>query len=479
MADVPSLAKAKTGIKGLDEITFGGLPAGRTTLVSGSAGCGKTILGIEFLLHGAAKFNEPGLFVAFEETPEELSANVRSLGFDLDALVLQKKLLVDFIHVEQREIEETGEYDLEGLFIRLGYLIDSIGAKRVVLDTIEVLFTGFSNQSILRSEIRRLFQFLKSKGVTAIVTAERSPTSLSRHGLEEFVSDCVIVLDHRVTEQISTRRLRVLKYRGSLHGTNEFPFLISRKGILVFPITSVGLEYKASHDRISTGIDKLDLMLGGKGLFRGSTVSISGSPGAGKTSLAAYMACSSCQRNEKCLYIAFEESADQMTRNMRSIGLDLDQWMAKGTLHFFSSRPTLYGLEAHLSMTYQMLDELQPQMIVLDPITTLTSVSHDNDAQRMLIRLIDFFKLRHATTILTSLSYENSIFNKSEEHISSLFDTWISLCTVEDQGEIKRTLHIMKSRGMSHSNKIKSFHIGDHGIDLGEPCPKASRMNIF
>ena len=400
-----SLPKAPTGIQGLDEITGGGLPRGRPTLVCGSAGCGKTLLAMEFLVRGATEFGEPGVFMAFEETAEELAQNVRSLGFDLEDLAEQNKLLVDFVRVERSEIEETGEYDLEGLFIRLGHAIDSLGAKRVVLDTLETLFGGLSNAAILRAELRRLFRWLKDKGVTAIITGERGDGTLTRHGLEEYVSDCVIVLDHRVTEQLSTRRLRIVKYRGTTHGTNEYPFLIDENGISVLPVTSLGLSQEASDERISTGIPRLDAMLGGKGVYRGSSVLISGTAGTGKTSLAAHFADATCRRGERCLYFAFEESESQLVRNMRSIGLDLAPWSKKGLLRFHATRPSAYGLEMHLATLHKLVNEFEPRVVVVDPITTFLGAGTSVEAESMLMRLIDFLKAQQITAMFTSLTH--------------------------------------------------------------------------
>ena len=462
----PALPKAATGIEGLDEITGGGLPRGRPTLICGSAGCGKTLLAIEFLVRGATQFEEPGVFMAFEETAEELAQNVRSLGFDLDQLAAENKLLLDYVHVERSEIEETGEYDLEGLFIRLGHAIDSLGAKRVVLDTIETLFGGLGDTAVLRAELRRLFRWLKDKGVTAIITGERGEGTLTRQGLEEYVSDCVIVLDHRVSEQYSTRRLRIVKYRGSLHGTNEYPFLIDENGISVLPITSVGLRQVVSNERISTGIPRLDAMLGGKGLYRGSSVLISGTAGTGKTSLAAHVANASCLRGERCLYFAFEESESQITRNMRSIGLDLAAWFKKGLLHLHATRPSAYGLEMHLATVHKLVNEFEPRMVIVDPITTFLGTSSSAETEAMLMRLLDFLKSRQITAVLTGLVHSGSAAEGSQAGISSLIDTWLLLRDIELGGERNRGLHLLKSRGMAHSNQMREFLLTDHGVEL-------------
>src|SRR5512139_1379513 len=399
-----NLQKSPTGIQGLDEITSGGLPKGRPTLVCGGAGSGKTLLGIEFLVRGATRFNEPGVFMSFEESAEELTKNVASLGFDLNRLVASKRLLVDYVHIERSEIEETGEYDLEGLFIRLCNAIDSIGAKRVVLDTIESLFAGLPNPSILRAELRRLFRWLKKKGMTAIITGERGDNALTRHGLEEYVSDCVILLDHRVADQISTRRLRVVKYRGSIHGTNEFPFLIDERGIAVMPITSLGLKHIVTSQRISTGIPRLDTMLGGKGYFRGSTILVSGTAGTGKTSVAAHFVDAACRRGEPCIFFAFEESPSQIIRNMRSIGIDLQHWVEKGLLTFHAERPTVCGLEAHLASMDKVIKTFKPKVLVVDPVTNLSSVASEADVKAMLVRLLDRMKSNQTTALFTTLT---------------------------------------------------------------------------
>ena len=467
--DKRALAKSPTGIKGLDEIIGGGLPKGRPTLVCGSAGCGKTLLAIEFLVRGAMEFDEPGVFLAFEETAEELTQNVQSLGFDLADLIARKKLAVDYVHIERSEIDETGEYDLEGLFIRLGHAIDSLGAKRVVLDTIETLFSGLANTAILRAELRRLFRWLKTKGVTAIITGERGEGALTRNGLEEYVSDCVILLDHRVTEQLSTRRMRIVKYRGSTHGTNEFPFLIEADGISVLPITSVGLDHTAHEERVSSGLPTLDAMLGGKGFYRGSSNLVSGTAGTGKTSIAAHFAVAACERGERCLFFAFEESPSQLFRNMRSIGLDLGRWVDAGLLHVHAVRPTLYGLETHLATMFKMSQEFKPHGIVVDPVTNFLAAGTGADVRSMLVRLIDLFKTQAVTSFFTSLTLGGEDETKSDTAISSLMDTWLLLRDAESDGERRGTISVLKSRGMPHSKKAWGFRLSDHGIELSEP----------
>jgi len=461
------LPKSPTGIPGMDEITSGGLPEGRPTLVAGSAGCGKTLFAMEFLVNGAIQYNEPGVFVAFEENAEELAQNVASLGFDLKHLVKQKKLILDHIQIERSEIEETGEYDLEGLFIRLGHAIDTIGAKRVVLDTIEVLFAALPNHTIVRAELQRLFRWLKNKGVTAIITAERGDGTLTRFGLEEYVADCVILLDHRVSDQMSTRRLRIVKYRGSLHGTNEYPFLITKDGISVLPITSLGLDHKASRERISSGIKELDDMLDGKGFYRGSSILLSGTAGSGKTSLAAAFVDAACQRSERCLYFAFEESTSQVLRNMRSIGIDLAPHVKKGLLQYHVARPTLYGLEMHLVTMYDLIKEHKPEIVVLDPITDFFAVGSKAEVKATLTRIIDFLKTNQITALFTSYTSEEDGLDQSIVGISSLIDAWISLRNLESNGERHRGLFVLKSRGMAHSNQIRSYHLTDDGIKIG------------
>ena len=460
------LQKVPTGIVGLDEITNGGLPKGRPTLVCGGAGSGKTLLGMEFLVRGATQFNEPGVFMSFEESAEELIKNVASLGFDLNRLTASKRLLVDYVHIERSEIQETGEYDLEGLFIRLGNAIDSIGAKRVVLDTIESLFAGLPSPSILRAELRRLFRWLKKKGMTAIITGERGDNALTRHGLEEYVSDCVILLDHRVANQISTRRLRVVKYRGSTHGTNEFPFLIDERGISVMPITSLGLKHIVTSHRISTGIPRLDSMLGGKGYFRGSSILVSGTAGTGKTSVAAHFVDAACHRGERSVFFAFEESPSQIIRNMRSIGIDLQQWVEKGLLKFCAERPTVYGLEAHLASMERFIDMFKPKVIIVDPVTNLSTVANEADVKTMLTRLLDQMKFNQTTALFTTLTAASGSLELTEVGISSLADTWVLLRDIEIGGERNRCLYVLKSRGMAHSNQIREFLLTDKGVNL-------------
>lgn len=466
-AIVSALPKAASGIRGLDEITGGGLPRGRPTLVCGSAGAGKTLFSVEFLVRGI-EMGEPGVFMAFEETAEELAQNVASLGFDLEQLSAQKKLLVDFVRVERAEIEETGEYDLEGLFVRLGHAIDAVSAKRVVLDTIESLFAGLSNATLLRAELRRLFRWLKERRVTAVVTAERGVGALTRQGLEEYVSDCVILLDHRVTDQVSTRRLRVVKYRGSAHGTNEYPFLVDDCGFSVLPITSLGLQHRASAERVSSGIPRLDTMLGG-GYFRGSTVLVSGTAGTGKTSVAARFVQAACVRGERCLFFAFEESPAQLARNMGSIGMDLGRWRKRGLLRLESARPAVYGLETHLAFMHRTIREFRPAAVLVDPITDFTDSLADNKA--MLTRLIDFLKMEGITAVFTSLTAAGAHVEQSEAGVSSLIDTWIVLRDLEREGRRYRALCVLKSRGMPHSHDIREFRITRRGIDIGEDQP--------
>jgi len=461
-----SLPKAPTGIQGLDEITGGGFPRGRPTLICGSAGAGKTLLAMEFLVRGATEYNEPGVFMAFEETAPELTQNVRSLGFDLDELSTQKKLVIDFVRIERSEIDETGDYDLEGLFIRLGSAIDAIGAKRVVLDTIENLFAGLQNQGILRAELRRLFRWLKDKGVSAVITAERGDGVLTRHGLEEYVSDCVILLDHRVTDQVSTRRLRVVKYRGTAHGTNEYPFLIDEDGFSVLPITSLGLQHQVSGERISSGVARLDTMLGGEGFYRGTTVLVSGTAGTGKTSLAASFVDAACRRGERSLYFSFEESQDQLIRNMRSIGLNLEQWTKKKLLQFHSSRATFYGLEMHLAMIHKIVQDFQPKVVVIDPIGSLIQAGNQRDAHIMIVRLIDFLKQKQITAFLTNLTSGGAALERTDVEISSIVDSWLFTRDIELDGERNRALYVLKSRGTAHSNQLREFLLTPHGVDL-------------
>jgi len=461
-----TLHKSRTGIRGLDEITGGGLPAGRPTLVCGGVGCGKTLLAMEFLVRGATEYGEPGVFMAFEETGEELTENVASLGFDLKALVAGKKLLLDYVYVDRSEFEETGEYDLEGLFIRLGYAIDSIKAKRVVLDTIEGLFAGLPNQAIVRAELRRLFRWLKEKGVTVIMTGERGDGTLTRYGLEEYVSDCVISLDHRVVDQVTTRRIRVIKYRGTTHGTNEYPFLIEKDGISIWPITSVQLQHTASHERIPTGIERLDTMLSGKGFYRGSNILLSGAAGTGKTSVAATFADATCRRGERCLYFSFAESPSQIMRNMGTIGLDLQQWVKKGRLQLNSVRPFAHGLETHLARKIQAITEFAPEVVIIDPISGLETTGTPLEIKAALMRLLDWLKLKGITVMLTDLTMGGGAVERTDAAISSLVDTWLVLRDLETDGERNRGLHVLKSRGMGHSNQVREFLVTATGIQL-------------
>jgi circadian clock protein KaiC len=460
------LEKTPTGIAGFDEITEGGLPSHRPTLICGDAGAGKTLFSIEFIVRGALQYNEPGVIIAFEEKAEDLEMNVASLGFNLKKLQKDGLLWIDHVHIDRSEIEETGLYDLDGLFIRLNHAIDSIGAKRVMLDTIENLFGSFENEGILRAELRRLFSWLKNKGVTAIITAEKGKGMLTRHGLEEYVSDCVILLDHRVTNQISTRLLRVIKYRGSLHGTNEYPFLIDQDGISVLPVTSLLLEREVTSERISCGIKSLDAMLGGKGFFKGSSILVSGTAGTGKTSIAAYFAEASCNRRDRCLYFAFEESPQQIIRNMKSINIDLKKHIDAGLLQVHASRPTLYGLESHLVAIHKMVKKFKPKTVILDPITNLVTVASLSEVKSMLMRLLDFLQNEDITVLFTALVYDKENSVQTDEGISSIVDAWVQVQDIENNGERNRGVYIMKSRGMSHSNQVREFVITNNGLEL-------------
>ncbi len=463
---LPQLQKARTGIVGFDEITYGGVPRGRPTIVCGGPGCGKTMFAMEFLIRGATQFNEPGVLMTFEETGEEMTKNVSSLGFDLKALVARKKLMLDYVKVEPAEMQETGAYDLEGLFVRLQYAVESTGAKRVVLDTLEAIFSGFSNTGMLRAEIRRLFRWLKDRELTTVVTAERGDGTLTRYGLEEYVSDCVIFLDHRVTEQVSTRRMRIVKYRGTSHGADEYPFLIDEKGFSVLPSSSMKLTHAVSNERISSGVKDLDDMLEGKGFYKGTSVLVSGTAGSGKSSLGASFAARSCADGRKVLYVAFEESALQATRNMRSIGIHLEKHIRKGLLQFQAWRPTQSGLEMHLLRIHKLVEQFKPEVVIIDPISNLM-IGNLHEVNSMLMRLVDFLKTRQITAVFTSLTQgSQSEYEQTDVGISSLIDTWILVRDVELNGERNRCIYVLKSRGMAHSNQVREFVMSRKGIRL-------------
>jgi circadian clock protein KaiC len=464
--ELTPVQKSATGIQGLDEITGGGLPQGRTTIVCGGPGCGKTMLGIEFLVRGALQFDEPGVLMAFEETPEDIAKNVASLGFDIEDLAARKKLFLDYISVEPSEMQETGDYDLEGLFLRLQNAVETVGAKRVMFDTLEALFTGFSNPGILRSEFRRLFRWLKDQGLTAIVTAERGEGTLTRHGLEEYVSDCVVLLDHRIQDQVSVRRMRIVKYRGTKHGADEYPFLIDERGMSVLPVTALQLQHDVSSERVSSGVPDLDELLEGNGYYRGSTVLLSGTAGSGKTTLSASFADAACRRGERCLFIDFEESPKQVARNMQSVGIDLSQWSEKGLLFHEAWRPTQYGMEMHLLRIHKLIEQIQPKAVILDPITNLISSGTEKEVYSVLLRLIDMMKGAGITAVFVSLTGGGDSLERTNVGISSLTDTWILLRDLELNGERNRVLYVLKSRGMAHSNQLREFRIGRDGIQL-------------
>lgn len=460
------IEKAPTGVDGFDEITTGGLPKGRPTLVCGSAGCGKTLFAMEFLIRGAMEFGEPGVFVSFEERPEDLEKNVASLGFDLHDLTERNLFRIDYIKVDRAEIAEAGEYDLDGLFIRLNHFIQQIGAKRVAIDTLEMVFSGLDNEMVLRSELQRLFAWLKDRELTTVITAERGEGQLTRHGLEEYVSDCVILLDHRIVEQVGTRRLRVVKYRGSTHGTNEYPFLIDQDGFSVLPVTSLGLGHRVSNERISIGVSAVDEMLGGEGVYRGTSVLLSGSSGTGKSSLAAFFADATCRRGEKCLYFAFEESEAQIVRNMRSIGLDLQPWIDQDLLKIHATRPMHFGLEMHLATMQREVKRLEPSAVVIDPISNLDSVGSQVAITSMLMRVVDFLKANAITGLFVNLTSGGTVQEASTVGMSSLMDSWILVRDLEHSGERNRGIYVLKSRGTNHSNQIREFVLTSHGIEL-------------
>ncbi len=465
---LPELPKCPTGIRGLDEITNGGLPRGRPTLVCGGAGCGKTLLGMEFLVRGAIQFDEPGVCLSFEETREELAANIGSLGFDLDALAAAKKIAIDHIYIERSLVEETGEYDLEALFVRLDHAVRSVGARRVLVDSVEALFGGLPNEAILRSELRRLFRWLKDRKLTAVITGERGVDTLTRHGLEEYISDCVIVLDHRIVESVSTRRIRVAKYRGASHGTNEYPFLIDTDGISVLPITSLGLEHQASSEVVSTGIPALDRMLGAGGVFRGSTTLISGTAGTGKTSIMAHFADAACARGERAVVFSFEESASQLIRNMRSIGIDLGQWVDRGLLKIEAVRPTTLGLERHLVRLHQLLEDFRPSVAAVDPITALLRAGSEMDTGIMLMRLVDFMKVQQITALVTTLIQSGEAPEAAHVMVSSLADAWLVLRDHESGSVRSNGLVILKCRGQAHSKQVRKYRMTNRGILIEE-----------
>lgn len=464
-----SIAKSPTGISGFDDLTLGGLPAGRPTLVCGTAGCGKTLFAATFLVHGARELNEPGVFVSFEERPADIISNVASLGFDLDALIDAEKVIIEHITVDPSEVAEIGDYDLEGLFLRLELAIDSIGAKRVVLDTIESLFSAFTNQAVLRAEIRRLFDWLKDRGLTTVITGERGDGALTRQGLEEYVSDCVLLLDHRVQNQISTRRLRIVKYRGSSHGTNEYPFLIDQGGFSVLPVSSLGLNHKVFDERVSTGVADLDAMVGGGGFHRGSSILISGVAGSGKSSLAASFVDAACRAGQRALYFSFEESQDQTVRNMRSLGIDLGTPIAEGRLKYVAARPTFYSLEMHLALMLREAISFRPDVFVLDPLSAFTETGDRAEVHAMLLRIVDFLKSEGITGVLTHLTQSGQTVIETESGLSSLMDAWILLLNRESNGEFNRELYLLKARGLSHSNQVREFVMDGSGIRLVLP----------
>jgi circadian clock protein KaiC len=477
-APASKIQKSLTGIQGFDDITGGGLPRYRPTILLGNTGSGKTIMAMEFLINGITMHNEPGVFMAFEEDPEELAVNVSSLGYDLNKHVSENNLYVEHVEISPVENFETGKYDLEGLFVRIAHAIDKVKAKRIVLDSLDSLFSGLDHQT-LRSEFKRLFAWLKKKKVTAIITAEMGDTFITRQGMEEYVADCVVVLDNRVTNQIATRRLRIVKYRGTFHGNNEYPFLIDKKGMTVFPLLIEVRQQKISSKRISSGIGQLDEMLDNKGFYVGSSILISGTAGTGKTSIATMFAYSVCKTKEPCLFCAFEEAPNQIMRNMRSIGIGLERLVKSGMLSFYYARPTLQNLELHFIAIKKMIKEIKPSVVILDPITNLMTEGPNSDIRSMLTRFVDYLKTEQITVLFTAAITVGSIErNPSDEGISSMVDTWMMVQDIELDGERKRSLCVMKARGMAHSTDVRRFVISNKGISLPAIAGRESKNMV-
>ena len=460
------LPKSPTGITGFDEVSKGGLPTGRPTLVSGPPGAGKSLFALQFLVYGATVCAEPGVFLSFEGNRDKLACDVRGLGIDLDVLEQDGRLLVDAQSLAGQAVA-TGEFDLEPLMVRMAYAVDKIGAKRVAIDSLESLFAAFgSRPDVVRSELLRLFSWLGERGLTAVITGERAEDTLIRHGMEEFLSDCVVLLDHRVVDEVATRRLRILKYRGSTHGRNEYPFLIGPDGLEVLPITSLGLYQRVNSDRLSTGITGLDEMLGGLGVFRGSSVLVSGTSGTGKTTIGASFASAACQRGERVLFFSFEESQSEIMRNMASVSLDLAGWVDRGLLYFHCERPTTLGLEDHLAIMRRLVEQVVPTLVVIDPVSSLSRGTSRGDVSAMLTRQIYYLKSAGITAVMTSLTEGGNDLEHTELSISSLVDTWLLAITMQTSGERNRGLYVLKSRGMAHSNQIREFLLSSEGVSL-------------
>ncbi len=461
-AEPQTLPKAPSGVAGLDELTGGGLPKGRPTLVCGGPGCGKTMLATGFLVHGAVHQNEPGVFMSFDESAEDLRVNSGSLGYDLADLEERNLLAIDYVHLDRNDVEESGEFDLEGLFIRIDLAARKVGAKRVVLDTVDTIFSGLPNEAILRSELRRLFRWLKDRGLSTVITAERGKNAFTRHGIEEYVSDCVILLDHRVHGEVSTRRLRVVKYRGSTHGTNEYPFIIGTGGISVLPVTSLGLLHEVFEERIPSGVPGLDTLLEGKGYYKGSSILVSGGPGSGKTSFAAHFVNAACLRGENCLIFGFEEAPKQLIRNMRSIGINLGKWVDQGSLNCIAARPTDHGLETHLAEIHHTIQNYQPTVVVVDPISALLGGGTPDQARHLTLRLVDHLKSAGITAMFVNLQPGHAHLGANLS-ISSLMDIWMILRVFPNEEKNQRRIEIVKSRGMSHPLASHLFEITSEG----------------
>ena len=463
---ITKLPKSLTGIQGLDDITYGGIPQNRPTLLVGSIGTGKTIFAMEYIINGITMFNEPGVFMTFEEQTDELQINVTSMGYNLSKLIADNKIYLEHLHIDHREIQATGKYDIEGLFIRIEMAIEKVKAKRIVLDALDTLFIGLDSQ-ILRSEIKRLFFWLKEKKVTAIITSEVGDIFLTRLGFEEVVADCVIELNNRLNNQISTRRLRIVKYRGSYHSTNEYPFMIDHKGITIFPIISEAPQIIVSNERISSGIKQIDEMLDGRGFYVGSSILVSGSAGTGKSSIAASFIKDVCEKKGTALYCAFEEAPNQIKRNMASIGIFLEPYEKSGNLHFYYSRPTLQTLELHFIAIKKLIKQINPSVVILDPITNLMIENINSDIRTMLTRFVDYLKMEQITVLLTATLTVSSLeLIQSNEGISSMVDTCIMIQEKNIIDSRRRTLYIMKSRGICNSKKEVEFIITSEGISI-------------
>ena len=455
-----------TGVKGLDDVLGGGIPQGHAMLLVGKPGTGKSILSMEYLLHGIELHKENGVYISFEESEKQIISNAASFGWKFEEMVKKNKLAISYIDMQPEQMRTVGDYDLSALILRVKGAIKKVNARRVVIDGINNLLSTFDDERIIRSDLLRLIREIKEVNATIFITGERGHDSWSKMGFEEYLADGLMHLDNRTDGNYQTREIQVVKCRGINHYTGKSPFIINSEGMSIRPLITADFDYKVLKSRVSTGIADIDNMLGGKGLYRGSTVYITGPSGAGKTSISSSFANGACSRGERALFLAFEESSDQIIRNMKSIGLSLDKWVNEKLLYFYTARATTNSLEGHLDNIMTMVREVEPTCVVLDPISAFRPIANENETKLMLIRLNDYLRARKITTVFTALSSDGEYSEHADVQLSSIADTWIVVRIMDYKGERNNVMQLMKSRGMSHSRQMKEMYFTGNGLKL-------------